>query len=234
MGVELLVSLAVPCPPTEVGLDHVEAPLRVGQRVDRPVARQRAVVAAWARALVVRAGQVRHVRVDARLQALAVEVVREVRQAVRELHGVRLHDVRHRVARALGHDALLHEHVLEALVAQARRDEGVRDLAEEGVVVVAAEEVPVRKAHRRRERRAVAPGRRQRQRREREKDDHEHPLLRSDPRVDLGNDSPGRIARVLDTQSLRRWKETRAARRPGKLIDVLLCCTQASAPGEMS
>jgi hypothetical protein len=105
---------------------------------------------------------VRDVGVDTGLKALAVEVVREVREAVRELDGVRDDHVRHGVARTLGNDAFLDEHVLVAGVAQAGRHKRVRDLAEEGVVVVAPEQIPVREAHRRRERRPVAPAPRQR------------------------------------------------------------------------
>ena len=142
-----------PPPPTlvfgtnEVRFDHVKAPLRVSERVKRPVAGGREG-AAGAAALVAGARQVRNVRVDAGLQALAVEIVGEVREAVGELDRVGLHDVRHRVARAGLNDALLNEHVRVALVPQARRHEGVRDLAEEGVVVVAAEEVPCRRGRR--------------------------------------------------------------------------------------
>jgi hypothetical protein len=146
----------------------------------------------------------RDVGVDAGLQALAVEVVREVREAVRELDGVRDDHVRHGVARALGNDAFLDEHVLVAGVAQSGGHKRVRNLAEEGVVVVAPEQIPVREAHRRRERRPVAPAPRQRR---------------------SGNEEDGEKGRRrthFDRSSLR----SRDADRPRRLLkgDVVRSC----------
>ncbi len=98
----------------KVGFDHVVAPLRVRERVERPVAGG-GHARPGAAALVARARDGLYVRVNARLEALAVKVRGEVREAVREHLDVGLHNVRHGVARALWHDALLHKHVLVSL-----------------------------------------------------------------------------------------------------------------------
>ncbi len=112
--VQLIRSFIVARGVAKVRLDHVVAPLRVREGVQRPVA-GRGHARARAAALVAGAGNGLYVRVNARLEALAVEVGGEVRQAVREHLDVGLHHVRDGVARALGHNALLHKHVLVAL-----------------------------------------------------------------------------------------------------------------------
>lgn len=122
----------------EVGLDDVDAPLRKRQRVEIPVAV--GVRGARAAALIPRAREVGHVRVDARLLAVLVEVVEEVLEAMGELDGVRLEHARRRVPRSCGDNALLHEHVGVPGVSQAGGDEDVGNVPEGRVVVVAAEE----------------------------------------------------------------------------------------------
>lgn len=70
-------------PTARTHLDHVEAPLRKGERVQRPVAL--GVARARAAALIVRARAPRNVRVDPGEEALGVDVGGQVSQPKREL-----------------------------------------------------------------------------------------------------------------------------------------------------